>query len=347
MPTDPTGSVVRNAIALRRFENSVLAEIERLFTLAGDGLRDAIVRIDPTQVTSGWARRRVVRLNGAAETILADTYRDLAKLAEARIVGVGEVESEYALRLLERMASGADVRLGGKVIGQRFWRSILKTDPIQGAVMKDWWAGQERATAFAFRRQVQIGMANGETTAQMIRRVRGSFVKRGVYSGGVMQTSTRQAGALVRTAVNQIATQAHFETFKANDDITREYQWVSTLDGRTSEICMGLDGQVFKYGEGPTPPAHFNCRSTIVPVVDFEGLGLTPPSTGMRAASGGPVRASTDYPRWLRRQSKTRQDSILGPGRAALFRSGKLDLRDLVRTDGTSYTLDQLREAVG
>ena len=30
-----------------------------------------------------------------------------------------------------------------------------------------------------------------------------------------------------------------------------------------------LDGQIFDYNKGPTPPQHFNCRSTTVPVVDL------------------------------------------------------------------------------
>lgn len=43
------------------------------------------------------------------------------------------------------------------------------------------------------------------------------------------------------------------------------YQWVSIIDGVTSNICRTLNGQVFRYGDGPMPPAHNNCRSRAVP----------------------------------------------------------------------------------
>lgn len=41
--------------------------------------------------------------------------------------------------------------------------------------------------------------------------------------------------------------------------------WVSALDGRTSEICLSFSGKISPAHEGPRPPAHFNCRPTVVP----------------------------------------------------------------------------------
>lgn len=46
---------------------------------------------------------------------------------------------------------------------------------------------------------------------------------------------------------------------------------------------------------------------------------------------------------WLRRQSVTSQDDILGPTRAAMFRAGKLTPRDLLdASSGRPLTLDEL-----
>lgn len=55
-----------------------------------------------------------------------------------------------------------------------------------------------------------------------------------------------------------------------------EYEWVSILDERTTSICRGRDGKRWRYGFGPLPPAHVNCRSDIMPVVAGQPV---PPQT--------------------------------------------------------------------
>ncbi len=54
------------------------------------------------------------------------------------------------------------------------------------------------------------------------------------------------------------------------------YEYVATLDSKTSNICRGLDGKVYKRSEAISgvnfPPTHPHCRSTTVPA-DVETLG--------------------------------------------------------------------------
>lgn len=44
------------------------------------------------------------------------------------------------------------------------------------------------------------------------------------------------------------------------------YQWCSVIDSKTSPICRERNGNVYRTGEGPVPPAHNHCRSHTVPV---------------------------------------------------------------------------------
>ena len=84
---------------------------------------------------------------------------------------------------------------------------------------------------------------------------------------------------------------------------------------------MARDGEVFPIDEGPRPPAHFNCRSVMVPVLDGEKVeGMRPAVT---ADSIGTVPATTTYDEWLRQQPASFQDEVLGPGKAELFRKGE------------------------
>ena len=55
-----------------------------------------------------------------------------------------------------------------------------------------------------------------------------------------------------------------------------KYEYVATLDSKTSNICRGLDGKIYKRSEAISgvnfPPTHPHCRSTTVPA-DVETLG--------------------------------------------------------------------------
>lgn len=85
-----------------------------------------------------------------------------------------------------------------------------------------------------------------------------------------------------------------------------------------------------------------NCRTQLVPVVNKEYQD--PRASGERNAEGGKVTPNTTYGAWLKRQSKGFQDEALGPERAALFRTGELNLESFVDQEtGKTYTLDQLR----
>ena len=64
--------------------------------------------------------------------------------------------------------------------------------------------------------------------------------------------------AVTNTAIQFVGSNANSQTAKS---VFGWYQWVAVLDDKTSDICLDLDGQVFRTGDGPLPPAHINCRS--------------------------------------------------------------------------------------
>lgn len=185
--------------------------------------------------------------------------------------------------------------------------------------IKDWTRAEREAVTGAIRR----GAYEGQTNQQIIQVIRGT--KRNGYKDGLLAVSKRHAEAIVRTSVQHVASVARFETWKANSDLVNGYQWVSTLDSRTTSQCRALDGQVFKMGKGPRPPLHIRCRSTTAPVLDsrFDFLeeGATRSSAGDQK---GYVDANQTYYDWLKKQSAKFQDEAIGPTRGRLLRKGGL-----------------------
>jgi len=157
--------------------------------------------------------------------------------------------------------------------------------------------------------------------------------------------NARQVDAIVRTITNSISIAARSEVLKANTDIASQYQWLSALDSRTTLICASRDGQRWDVGLGPLPPAHYNCRSDIIPIVE-DKYNLGSEITGTRASKGAEggkqVDAKTTYGGWLKKQPVEFVDEVLGKKRSQLFRSGKLKIDQFVDPTGKTYTLDQL-----
>ena len=224
-----------------------------------------------------------------------------------------------------------------------------------GKVLEKSFRGLAVAQAELFAKTVRNGLLTGESTDKIARRLKGRlrFGQRGsvrqvVQAGGDSTSmANRQVITLVRTSVNQVANEASQQVYEANQDVTPRYQYVSTLDSRTSPICRALDGQEFEYGKGPKPPQHFNCRSTTVPVIDYGEF--TPPAPGKRAAQGGMVPEDQTYGQWLHNQSKEVKADVLGPEKVPYFnrlakKYGPTDaIRKFVSGDGSELTLDQLR----
>jgi SPP1 gp7 family putative phage head morphogenesis protein len=211
-----------------------------------------------------------------------------------------------------------------------------------------------------FSQVVRQGLLTGEPTPAIAKRLIGSLqfgeeaktVRQLIAAGGqATAVADNQVIALIRTSINQVANTASQQVYEANQDITKKYRYVATLDTRTSAICRALDGKEFEYGKGPMPPQHFNCRSTTVPIIDPD---ILPPSTtATRASKDGQVPINQSYGEWLSNQPRSVQADALGPGKVAYFNrlAKKYGPRDaiakLVRDDGSELTLDQLRKRYG
>ena len=219
---------------------------------------------------------------------------------------------------------------------------IAKATSFAGLTLDDWFVTLSRSTQKNIMIAVNRGIVEGETTEQIIRRIRGTKALK--YTDGVFETTRRQAETIGRTTINHVTNQARTELFKENADIVEGLKWISTLDSRTSLTCASLDGKIFPIDEGQRPPAHPNCRSTMTAVLkDAESIGLKKIPEGKRASIDGQVPASVTYGEWLRGQPASVQKEVLGKTRLKLFNEGKLDISRFTGADLQPLNLEQLR----
>jgi SPP1 gp7 family putative phage head morphogenesis protein len=224
-------------------------------------------------------------------------------------------------------------------------------------------------------RTIRQGVFSGESTQQIASRMIGRLefgqkgsVRQIAQAGGEMtKLANHQIQTIVRTSVNQVQNQASQAVYAANSKVAPKYEYVATLDSRTSPICKRLDGRKFEYNKGPTPPQHFNCRSTTVPVVDYAGLkkrkgfeDLTPPPKGKvvtrpTGEGTGRVPQDTQYGDWLLGQDKKLKVKTLGNEQKVRYferlakkeGSGQKAIRKMVREDGSERSLKDLERLYG
>ncbi|WP_299726824.1 minor capsid protein [uncultured Endozoicomonas sp.] len=184
----------------------------------------------------------------------------------------------------------------------------------------------------------------GRTNRELIDAILGTRSMQ--YRNGMLETSRRSADAIARTAIQHVASTTRQLTWEANQDVITAYQFNATLDSRTSATCRSLDGRVFDFGKGPTPPLHIRCRSTTIPVLSEKYDWLSEGQT--RASKGGYVSADESYYSWLKRQPESFIDGVLGNDRAKLFKNGGLNADQFAKLqldkNFRPLTLEQMRD---
>jgi hypothetical protein len=256
----------------------------------------------------------------------------------AELEGVAVYDNEFYHRLIGAGVAASDEQV--KRLAKRTMMVLRSGERYNTGLFPDFIQNNLTSQAAAVNNIVRTGYADGLTGRQM----RGQIS--GLYDGML----TRHADTLARTGFNHYATVGRRAYAEANPDIITREVPVVTFDSRLSLTCAGISSDYgqkgWPLGESPigSPPYHFNCRTTIVPLPAGEQL------TGTRASRGdqpGQVKANTTVDSFVRDQSPEFQNELLGRERAELFRSGDLKLSGLTDRNLRPLTLEQLRQQGG
>ena len=174
----------------------------------------------------------------SAKNALTSVYRDTF-IEVTKDLGINAIVSRDKIKtVLDRPWSGAN-------FSERLWSN---TDKLAQTV----------------KQEIVNGMIQGINLQTMAKRVSERF-----------ETAKKNdVERLLRTEVNYTLNQATLDGYKEAG--IEKYEFSATLDSRTSQICSELHGEVFeikKIAVGLNyPPMHPRCRSTTIPIIDYESL---------------------------------------------------------------------------
>lgn len=262
-------------------------------------------------------------LESGQESIYSEYNQELIDLLEDLAIDQSEFEAESINNIFENVEAETAVN---RVAVSALYNNPLQIqnysgEPLVRPFIKDLTANQ----IGIIQTKIRQGYAQGRTTDQITRDIIGTRSRR--FKDGEMARVKRSNRALVHTSIQHASTQGRHATMKKNNDVLTGYEWVSTLDSKTTQVCRSLDGREFKEGKGPLPPIHVNCRSITVPVVDkrynlLSSLDTDRPSVGSSGAKS--VDSNQTYYSWLKTQPSSFQDSAIGDTRGKLLREGGL-----------------------
>lgn len=305
-------------------------------------IRKAIRKAKET-VNGGLSQYATARYNRQIEVLRQDLQGIYGDMSEQQKLDLGEFaqyEFSFSSKLLGRIIK-ASVRLAEP--SPEMIAAAVLADPMELTVGKGRQAINIAGALAQFGSkktadiisEIHLGSALGETQRQIVRRL---------TSIGV--SHEEQVGSLVRTVTNHVASSARSQSMTANDDILKGKRDVATLDNRTTPFCRSIDGRLVPL-DGPSPPYHWGCRTTQVPVLKDEYRRDIPGSTRPAIGPDGVQQVSSDttYGDWLKRQPASFQREVLGESRYKLFSKGDLTLERFVDGEtGKQYTLNQLKE---
>ena len=286
-------------------------------------------------------KRLKLLLAGVQELTEALHERAMDRLVP-RLVEIGRAEMNHAAGSL---ATAVPVKIDLVMPSARVLTDIALSEPISGLALTGWFDKLTNSQVEGVDRAIRLGVAEGETTDQIMRRIRGT--KAANFRDGVMGKTRRQAESIARTGVNHVTTRSRDALYERNSNLVSKVRIVATLDSRTSPICRTQDGKVYDVGAGPRPPFHVACRTTTAPVVKSwkdMGINLKEAPEGTRASMNGQVPKSTTYGDWLKGQNSTIQNEALGKKRGAMFRTGEIKVERFTDRKGRSFSLDELKK---
>lgn len=329
---------IRHALYLERYKTHLVADLLSRFNR----------NLEPALVAK--IQRSLERVTGTSKQLQAifkyngKLVREEYSVMEAKLYDhmrdFTTVESAWIIKTLETMMP---IAWDFVAPNANLLKAMVTRQPMEGALVKDWFAKLSKDTAFAINRQIQLGMVEGEGIEAIVRRIKGTRAAN--YTDGILNASRSNLQSVVRTSVSTIAHASRDEVYRANTNVIKGVQIMATLDARTCVRCMNWDGNVYGVDEVPAVPGHYSCRCTTVPVLrSWKEMGVQAAEApaGTRASMNGQVADAMTYPAWLKKQSAEVQNEALGMARAKLFRSGQLKLNQFIDRQNRRLTLKEL-----
>lgn len=326
--------------ALRDAQDEVLAWYQRYARENSLSLQEARKQLDARELKAfRLTLEEFKRL--AKQKNLSPEYRRMLDNASIRV----RLDRNQALMIklrdiIEKLAKEQQVRMEEvlkKTYEDSYYKAAYETQKVTGyaplngiqeetvrkVLSKPWAAdgrdfsariwGQRDTLVNALQIEVTRCLISHKGTGTMAKRIAKRF-----------NTSFANASRLVETEVAYFQERGRLDTFAALG--VEQIRLLAVLDNRTSETCQELDGKIVALKDAEpgvtTPPFHCYCRTTIVPVSEFDTEDSTraarDPLTGKTVSVPGDLTYKEWYNEYVKGKGNNADNKHVGNFESAL-----------------------------
>ena len=204
-------------------------------------------------------KSRITRLDSLKTQIDIELNRKASRDYDVVKKGISDVYRDfYAINTTDFGLTGVNTVLPDKVLRR------LLNQPWSGANFSERIWGNTEVFARVLKQEIVQSFIQGISVKDLSDRIQNRF-----------EADRKNTERLVRTELNYALNETTKLSYEEAE--IEEYEYLAEIDGRTSDICRELNGQKFKMKDAKVgvnyPPMHPYCRSTTVPVIDYENFG--------------------------------------------------------------------------
>lgn len=218
------------------------------------------LRASQSKIYNNYTAQAIKQLEAFMKADLVVSQITLASILAGRVLSEDE-----ALSYIEENKQDDNSYLFGFAAAttkpELLWSGIKNAPiPANGNLPESLILGFAAAGSAATENLIRIGYANKYTVEETI----ALMVESEAVQGGASLSKKLlyQNKSLTDTVIADVHALAYSGVASL---LFTGYMWHSIMDGRTTEICKGRNNSVYLYGKGPLPPAHYRCRSTVIP----------------------------------------------------------------------------------
>lgn len=171
--------------------------------------------------------------------ILNEIYQDSYYQTAYALDKGAEVAKDFALLNPKMVETVVSATFEGTTYSSRIWEN-------------------KKSLVKSCRKQIENGIIQGHSIDKMAKAIKDQF-----------GTSAYQSKRLVNTEMARVVSEAQNKIYEESG-VVKKVMYDATLDNKTSEICKSRDGKTWELNDESKPsiPAHPNCRSCWIPIVD-------------------------------------------------------------------------------
>lgn len=242
---------------IKEFTNAYKELEKELYTFVGKYGKDNKLTYSQARVIALMKKIKphIDKLYTNQQLSLTDTFMDILK--------------DNYFKGLYQMSTSLNVAANFAAIDEKTIKAILQY-PYGGVSFSDDLWNNKDYLILNIKKTLTDGIIRGESINEMAKNL--LQVKKAdgktVYTGSIGQ-AINSSRRIIATEVGVVLSKSDEEMYKEFG--VEQYEYVATLDDRTSTICQGLDGQIFNLDEYTigvnAPPMHPRCRSTTIPYI--------------------------------------------------------------------------------